>query len=108
MRHFGVIGNHDVENPEFVYSKGWLEEKLGMHFMSESRHAKKIYFEEYSLCIHGIHTLRSHLCEMSPRERDMILDQYIYMLNHTHNAMNVVLMHNPDGLDFLLERLVIT
>lgn len=53
----------------------------------------------------GIHTLKSYLNQLSPPERDMLLDQYIYLLNHTHNAMNVVLMHNPDGLEFLLERL---
>lgn len=108
FRHFAVVGNHDEENPEFVYARRWLEEKMNVHFMSESRHAKRIFIHEKSICIHGVHTLAYHLHKMPRKERDMIMDQYIYMLNHTHNDMNIVLLHSPDGLEFLLNRLKVT
>ncbi|MCB9807210.1 hypothetical protein H6768_05005 [Candidatus Peribacteria bacterium] len=104
-RHFGVIGNHDTENEDFVYTRRWLEDKMQMHFLTEPRHAKKIFINDKSLCIHGIHTLATDLHKMQKKERNMLMDQYIYTLNHTHNDMNIVLIHNPDGLEFLLSRL---
>lgn len=108
FKHFAVIGNHDAENPEFTYSRKWLEEKLHVHFMTEPRHAKRIFIHEKSICIHGLHTLSHHLHKMKRKERDMLMDQYIYMFNHTHNDMNIVLLHSPDGLEFLLARLKAT
>ncbi len=105
FRHFAVIGNHDDDNADFGYTRAWLEDQMQVHFLSEPRHAKKIFINDKSLCIHGMHTLSRHLHRMPKKERNMILDQYIYTLNHTHNDMNIVLLHNPDGLEFLLARL---
>ncbi len=76
-----------------------------MHFLTEPRHAKKIFVNDKSICIHGLHTLARTLHNMPKNERNILLDQYIYMFNHTHNDINIVLLHNPDGLEFLLERL---
>lgn len=108
LKHFAVVGNHDEENPEFVYARRWLEEKMQVHFMTEPRHAKRIFIHDKSICIHGLHTLAQHLHKMPKKERDMLMDQYIYMFNHTHNDMNVVLLHSPDGLEFILRRLITT
>lgn len=105
FRHFAVIGNHDDDNADFGYTRAWLEDQMQVHFLSEPRHAKKIFINDKSLCIHGMHTLSRHLHRMPKKERNMILDQYIYTLNHTHNDLNIVLLHNPDGLEFLLARL---
>jgi len=57
FRHFGVVGNHDDENADFGYTRAWLEDKMQVHFLTEVRHAKKIFINDKSLCIHGIHTL---------------------------------------------------
>lgn len=105
FRHFAVIGNHDDDNADFSYTRAWLEDQMQVHFLSEPRHAKKIFINDKSLCIHGMHTLSRHLHRMPKKERNMILDQYIYTFNHTHNDLNIVLLHNPDGLEFLLARL---
>lgn len=105
FRHFAVVGNHDDDNADFVHTRAWLEDKMQVHFLTEVRHAKKIFINDKSLCIHGIHTLAKHLHKMPKKERNIILDQYIYTLNHMHNDLNVVLLHNPDGLEFLLARL---
>lgn len=104
-KHFAVVGNHDEESPEFPVVKQWLEETYEMHFFTEPRHAKKIFIGERNICIHGIHTLAKHLHTMKKRDRNMLLDQYIYTLNSMHNDLNIVLLHNPDGLEFLLARL---
>jgi predicted MPP superfamily phosphohydrolase len=81
---------------------------MQMHFLTEVRHAKKIFINDKSLCVHGIHTLDDHLHRMSKKERNILMEQYIYTLNHTHNDMNIVLIHSPDGLEFLLSRLKAT
>ncbi len=104
-KHFAVIGNHDEKNSDFVFTQKWLEEKYQIHFMTEPRHTKKIFIDDKSIGIHGLHTLSHHLHRMPKRERNMILDQYIYILDHTHTDVNIVLLHNPDGLEFLLARL---
>ena len=41
-------------------------------------------------------------------ERDKILDASIETLNSTATDFHVVLLHNPDGLEFLLQRLLET
>lgn len=105
FRHFAVIGNMDDDNTDFSYSRKWLEDQMQVHFLTEARHAKKIFINDKSLCIHGIHTLAKHLHTMPKKERNMILDQYIYTLDSTHNDLNIVMLHNPDGLEFLLARL---
>lgn len=104
FKHFAVEWNHDQKNTDFPYSKKWLEDKLWVHFMSEPRHAKRIYHDDKCICFHGIETGISYLHTMPKNERNMILDQYIYILN-TRSDLNVVLLHHPDGLEYLLKRL---
>lgn len=42
---------------------------------------------------------------MLPTKRDELLDEYIRQLNSGEQALNIVLLHNPDGLEYLLRRL---
>lgn len=42
---------------------------------------------------------------MEFRARDNLLDAYIENLNSGKQACNILMMHNPDGLEFLLRRL---
>ncbi|MEI6711196.1 MAG: hypothetical protein WCK88_02985 [bacterium] len=57
------------------------------------------------LAIHGIHTLADELHTMDKNDRDILMDNYIDSLNAEKTNCNIVLVHNPDGLEFLLQRL---
>ncbi len=45
---------------------------------------------------------------MDKNDRDILMDKYINSLNTEKTDCNIVLVHNPDGLDFLLQRLLET
>ena len=107
-RHFGVIGNHDDDDLDFPRMRQHLEDTLKMHFMVDPRDTRRIVIEDREICIHGIHTLLDHLETMKIQERNMLLDTYIHLLTTSQADFHVVLLHNPDGLEYLLRRLVET
>ncbi len=104
--NFAVIGNHDEEDPDFPRIKNYLEEKWKMHFMTQPRDSRAIHINGKEIHFHGIHTLLDHLETMDIADRNSLLDTYIYLLTRSAADMHVVLIHNPDGLEFLLNRLV--
>lgn len=59
-----------------------------------------------NLSIHGIHTLDDRIHTMEKRDRDTLMDEHIDALNAEKTDCNIVLVHNPDGLEFLLQRLL--
>lgn len=82
LKHFAVIGNHDDENPEFSYARKWLEDKLHIHFLTEPRHAKRIFIHDKSICIHGLHTLTRHLHTMKKGARHALGSVYLHVQPH--------------------------
>ena len=104
-RNFAVIGNHDEENPDFPRIKQYLTEIQNIKFLTQPRDTQRINIGESQICIYGIHTLADHLSRIPKIERNATLDTYIYLFNTTRAALNVVLLHNPDGMELLLRRL---
>lgn len=104
-KHFGVIGNHDEEDLDFPRMKNYLEEKYKLHFMVQPRDTRRVHVANREIDIHGIHTLLDHLEVMDIADRNILLDTYIHLLTQGQADFHVVLLHNPDGLEYLLERL---
>lgn len=104
-KHFGVIGNHDEEDLDFPRMKKHLEEKYTMHFMTQPRDTRRIHIANTEIDIHGIHTLLDHLEIMDAADRNILLDTYIHLFTQSQADFHVVLLHNPDGLEYLLQRL---
>ncbi len=105
--HCAVIGNHDEENPLFPQYKKWLTDEYDLHFLIDPED-KKIFSYPASIAVHGLHTLAIHLHTMEKERRDTLLDALIAHLSDQNVARNIVLIHNPDGLEFLLQRLLET
>ena len=104
-QHFGVIGNHDEEDLDFPRMKQYLEQKYRLHFMTQPRDTRRIHRGNAEIDIHGIHTLLDHLEVMDVADRNILLDTYIHLFTNSQADFHVVLLHNPDGLEYLLERL---
>ncbi len=102
---FGVIGNHDVENRHFPAIRKHLEHHQNITFLETPEDVQYVDIDGAILAIHGIHTLADQLHIMETIDRDTLLDDYINSLNGDKTDCNVVLVHNPDGLEFLLRRL---
>lgn len=107
-KHFAVVGNHDEEDLEFPRMRHYLEDVFGVHFMTEPAHSQTLKIGESQVLVQGIHTLLNRLQTMKKAERDVLLDAYIHLLNRSDIDFHVVLLHNPDGLQYLLRRLVET
>lgn len=105
FRHFGVVGNHDEEDLDFPRMKQFLEEKYKLHFMTQPRDARRINRGDAGMDIHGLHTLLDHLEVMDVADRNILLDTHIHLLTQSQADFHVVLLHNPDGLEYLLDRL---
>lgn len=84
--------------------KKFLEEK-NIHFLEEPTDMQTLQIGGAQVCIHGIHTLVDRLSTMSGGERNTLLDSYINLLTQTKTDLHIVLLHNPDGLEYLLQRL---
>ena len=74
--------------------------------MIQPRDTRRIHVGDKNIDVHGIHTLLDHLEVMNVSERNMLLDTYIHLLTQGEADFHVVLIHNPDGLEFLLRRLM--
>lgn len=107
-KHFAVVGNHDEEDIDFPDMRKYLEDNFKMHFMTDPRDTQAIMIGESRVLIHGIHTLLNHLQTMPTRERNALLDTYIHLLTESEADFHIVLLHNPDGLEYLLRRLTVT
>ena len=101
---FGVIGNHDNSNHHFASIRNHLESTHEIALLENPEDVQKVEIEGTTIGIHGIHTLSTFLHAMPKEKRDSFLDAYIASLNEDFDC-HVVLLHNPDGLEFLLSRL---
>lgn len=102
----GVIGNHDDGNPDFKsYLRGKLEGDKGIKFFEKPDQKKLFEYNGKRIVFRGIHTLSSYLKYLTTEERNEILDEYIRQLNDINQDINICLLHSPDGLEFLLQRL---
>lgn len=104
--NFAVVGNHDEEDRDFPRIKSYLEEKWKMHFMTQPRDTRNLHIGGKEIQVHGIHTLLDYLELMNETDRNILLDTYIHLLSKSEVDFHIVLFHNPDGLEFLLNRLV--
>jgi predicted MPP superfamily phosphohydrolase len=107
-KHFAVVGNHDEEDIEFPRMKYYLEDVFGMHFMTEPTHFQIQRIGKSQVMVQGIHTLLNRLQTMKKAERNILLDAYIELLSTSEIDFHIVLLHNPDGLEYLLRRLAET
>ncbi len=104
-RNFAVVGNHDDEDVTFPEMREHLEKNIHAQFMIDPTDMKQVEINGKNIGIHGIHTLALRLHLMPHEERNALMDAYIDKLNNSGNDMNIVLLHCPDGLEFLLARL---
>ncbi len=104
-QQFGVIGNHDEENASFSIIREHLETRQNITMLEVPEDVQHVDIEGATLSIHGIHTLADALNAMDKNDRDILMNKYIDSLNVEKTDCNVVLVHNPDGLEFLLRRL---
>lgn len=84
---------------------GSLRDQFGIHFLYAPDKPDIFDFQGAKIAVHGIHTLTSRLKFLLPPVRNELLDEYIRQLNSGTQALNIVLLHNPDGLEYLLRRL---
>jgi len=105
---FAVIGNHDHTNKHFEAIRWHLEKTHKITFLESPEDTETVYVEDAAISIHCIHTLATLLHKHTKAERDKILDASIASINSTETDFHVVLLHNPDGLEFLLQRLLET
>lgn len=103
-KNFAVIGNHDDDDREWAKMKKHLEAKK-IQFLTEPQDIQTFTLGESKICIHGIHTLTDRLSTMPVVERNSVLDAYILLLTETKADFHIVLLHNPDGVEYLLARL---
>jgi predicted MPP superfamily phosphohydrolase len=99
-----VIGNHDEEDIHWTGMRAFLEQK-GIKFLEKPDDMQFVKIDEGIICIHGIHTLTDRLHTLWKKECDNLMDKYIEKLTTTKTDLHIVLIHNPDGLEFLLQRL---
>jgi predicted MPP superfamily phosphohydrolase len=102
---FGIIGNHDVENTSFPVIKKYLEDRQNIKILQTPDDVQNININGANVSIHGMHTLADRLHTMGKIDRNREMDRYIDVLNTAKIDCNIVLLHNPDGLEFLLQRL---
>jgi predicted MPP superfamily phosphohydrolase len=81
-----------------------LNKEYAITFLEQPEDTQMLTFQGATIAIHGLHTLSTFLHAMPKEERDNFLDAYITSLNENADC-HVVLLHNPDGLEFLLSRL---
>lgn len=98
------MGNHDDDDAEWGDMRKHLEEK-NIQFLEEPKDIQTLQIGESRVCVHGIHTLVDRLNTMPEEERNILLDSYIHLLTQTKTDFHIVLLHNPDGLEYLLQRL---
>jgi predicted MPP superfamily phosphohydrolase len=98
------VGNHDDDDAEWGNMKKHLEEK-NILFLEEPKDMQTLQVREAHICIHGVHTLLDRLNTMSVDERNTLLDSHIHLLTQTKTDFHIVLLHNPDGIEYLLQRL---
>lgn len=103
--HFSVIGNHDQSHPDFDTFRQCLEEEYQVIFLEKPEDTRYILINGAKIALHGIHTLATYLHTYPKERRDILMDAIIDALNAPESDCNIVLLHNPDGLEFLLQRL---
>lgn len=104
--NLAVPGNHDEANPEFdLYMRAMLEDKHNMQFLEKPDQISRFHYNGQEIAVHGLHTLWNYLETIPKEQRDEILDEFMRQCNHGVQACNVVVLHNPDGLQYVLERL---
>lgn len=103
-KNFAVVGNHDDDDREWGRMKKHLEDKK-IQFLVQPEDVQTLTIGKSKICIHGIHTLADHLSTMAVAERNSILDAYILLLTQPEADFHIVLLHNPDGVEYLLARL---
>ena len=84
--------------------KKHLEEK-NIKFLEEPKDVQYFNIGGSRVCVHGIHTLLDRLDTMEVEERNSLLDTYTRLLTEEKVDFHIVLLHNPDGLEYLLQRL---
>jgi len=85
-----------------------IETQHNIRLLETPEDAHTLDIDGSMLTIHGIHTLSDRLHIMKKDDRDVELDQYIRACNTEGLRCNIVMIHNPDGLNFLLQRLLET
>lgn len=78
---FGVIGNHDQENPYFSHIRRHLEKTHQIVLLENPADIQHVEIEGAILSVHGIHTLSQELHRMSKTDRDLLMDTYIHSIN---------------------------
>lgn len=76
--------------------------------MTQPQDSQTLMMEGKRILVHGIHTLLDHLQMMQVSERNALLDTSIHLLTKSDLDFQIVLIHNPDGLEYLLRRLSAT
>lgn len=98
------MGNHDDDDAEWGNMKKFLEEK-NIYFLEEPEDMQTLQIGGAHVSVHGVHTLLDRLNTMSADERNTLLDKYIRLFTQAKTDFHIVLLHNPDGLEYLLQRL---
>lgn len=100
------MGNHDANHPEFQsYFRGTLEGDHNIQFLEKPDQVRYFPFNNQIAAIHGIHTLGNYLKNIPREKRDELIDEFIEQANKGPQSMNIVLLHNPDGLQYVLNRM---
>lgn len=102
---YWVPGNHDVDHSEHAKIIDYFGNKHQIDFLTSPYQRRNMRIGDAEIEVFGLHTAATILHTMDPIMRDNLLDAYIQNLNSGKQACNILLMHNPDGLEFLLRRL---
>lgn len=107
--NIGVVGNHDHDHPDFEpYFRQKLEQDHNIHMLHTPEERRYFSYNNETIALHGLHTLGTHMRFLPENERSDILDRTIAELNNGHQVINICLMHNPDGLEYILRQLKLT
>lgn len=103
--HLWVRGNHDLDHSKSAEIINHFSEKHAIDFLTSPYQKRNIKIGNAEVAVFGLDTGAAILHNMEFRARDNLLDAYIENLNSGKQACNILMMHNPDGLEFLLRRL---
>ena len=103
--HFWVRGNHDIDHSQSWEIIDHFSREHNINFLTSPYQKRSVKTGDAEIAVFGLDTGAAILHTMDPRTRDTLLDAYIEKLNTGKQSRNIVLMHSPDGFEFLLRRL---
>lgn len=108
--NIGVRGNHDISNPDFSGKMQWIfEQEFGIQFLEQPDTKQLMLYNGHTIAVHGFHTDVVYGLEWHDVQKlNEQLDGKIQSLNNGSQILNVVVLHHPDSLQYLLKRLTET